>query len=81
MSSDKNSTVNTNIKSSNDPSSTIGYINPNNIDYSIIKNYYPSQSYPSQTYMNYPQVDLNFQQNQNYPANNQAYTNGILYII
>jgi hypothetical protein len=45
------------------------YIKPGNIDYSIIKNYFPNQSFPAQSFMNFP-VDMNFQQNQNCQANN-----------
>ena len=70
MSSDKNPTALPVSKSLIDPQNpSSAYINPGNIDYSIIKNYFPNQTFPGQSFMNFP-VDMNFQQNQNYQANN-----------
>lgn len=70
MSSDKNNSTLQVPKCVMDPqNSSSAYINPGNIDYSIIKNYFPNQTFPSQSFMNFP-VDMNFQQNQNYQSNN-----------
>lgn len=80
MSSDKNPTHLSNPNTTNElSSSTVNYINPSNIDYSIIKNFYPGHNYPAQNFINYPPVDMNFQQNSTYNPNNQAYSNSIFY--
>jgi hypothetical protein len=78
MSSDKPSQNLPNKQSQEVSNPPNNFINPSNIDYSIIKNYYPNQGFPAQSYMNYP-VDISFQQNQSYQPNSygKAFANQV----
>lgn len=71
MSSVDNPSQNINNQTPNDSNNT-GLINPNNIDYSIIKNYFPNQSFPMQNFQ-VPTSSNNFTQNQ---QNYQTPSNG-----
>ena len=79
MSSDKQQTNVPATKPSSDSSNQPYTINPANFDYSLIKNYFPNQSFPQQSYMNYPMDMSAYQQPQSAYQSN-PYSSKITYI-
>lgn len=70
MSSDKPLTTIAPKQGQETLSQASSFVSPNNIDYSILKSYYQNSNFPHQNFVNYPPVDLQFQQTQNFQSTN-----------